>query len=119
MTANGRLTPQVWFARLESAGVHAVRLGPVRPATAAASAGIIQDVTTLRSMLHGKQDSPGVCGRQRALDLVLPIALPGAAGQPGCRTDRGLYHQARERRRGAPHVWGEARLPRLPGDGGL
>src|SRR5262245_35317468 len=57
--------------------------------------------TSLRSMLHGKQDSPGVCWSPRARDLGLPVALPGAAGQPGCRTDRSLHHQARERGRGA------------------
>src|SRR5712692_4775589 len=131
IAADGRLTQQVWFARLEHAAGPAVRLGPARerrlpaaarparPATARASSGIMQDVTTLRSMLHGTQDSPGVCWRQCALDLGLPVALPGAAGQPGCRDDGGLHHQARERRRGAPSVWSAARLPRLPDDGGL
>src|SRR5437879_925654 len=72
-----------WFARRGSAAGHAVRSGPALPATARAISGIMQDVTTLRSMLHGTQDSPGVCWSQCALDLGLPVALPGAAGQPG------------------------------------
>ena len=49
--------------------------------------------TLLRNLRHSTQDSPGVCGRQRARDLGLPVTLPGAAGQPRCGTDRGLHHQ--------------------------
>ena len=38
-------------------------------------------------------------------------ALPGATGQSGCRVYRSLHHPVRERGRGSPSLWSEARLP--------
>ena len=44
----------------------------------------MQDAGNPRSTCYGKQDPPGVCGCERKRDLVLSVALPGAAGQSGC-----------------------------------
>src|SRR4029434_10614263 len=49
-----------------------------RPKSNGRAANECRLTTSLRSMLHGKQDSPGVCWSQRARDLGLPVALPGA-----------------------------------------
>ena len=39
------------------------------------------------------------------------VALPSATGESGCRNNCSMHYPARERGRGTPSPWSEARLP--------